>query len=296
MSLWIAATLFASLVQTCRFMLQRQIRASGLSTAAATEARFVWGAPLAALGVWIYTGVTDQGLPALDAGFWPYALWGGISQILATLCVVALFAERHFAVGIAFKKTETLQAVFVGLLILGEGVSLAGFAAIGLGFAGVLLLSNAKGGSLQVWNRATALGVSSGLLFAFSAVGYRGATLAVMSDDPVLRAGFTLALVATSQALMLGVWMLWRERDQLWAVLVSWRVTSLVGLTSALGSFGWFLAFTLQSAAYVKALGQIELIFSVLVSWVVFSEKLSGRELCGAALVGASVVALVLVA
>lgn len=295
MSLWIAATLFASLVQTLRFMLQRQIKASGLSTAAATQSRFVWAAPLAAIGVGIYARSTGQALPSVPLAFWPYALIGGIGQILATMCVVALFAHRNFAVGITFKKTEVMQTVLVALILLGEGVTLFGFLAIFIGFAGVILLSKPPQGGLSIWNRATALGLASGLFFAFAGVGYRGATLAIDSPDPLMRAGLALALVTASQAIMLGAWMMWRERDHLRAIFTRWRVTLLVGITSALGSMGWFTAFTLQNAAYVNALGQVELIFSFLVSRLVFKERASARELAGAGLIGASVVVLVLV-
>lgn len=276
-------------------MLQRQIKASGLSTAAATQSRFVWAAPLAAIGVVLYAANTGQSLPAVPLSFWPYALIGGIGQILATMCVVALFAHRNFAVGITFKKTEVMQTVLVALILLGEGVTLFGFLAIFIGFAGVILLSKPTEGGVSIWNRATALGLASGLFFAFAGVGYRGATLAIDSPDPLMRAGLALALVTASQAIMLGAWMLWRERDQLRAIFARWRVTLLVGVTSALGSMGWFTAFTLQNAAYVNALGQVELIFSFLVSRLVFKERASARELAGAGLIGVSVVVLVLV-
>ena len=294
MPLWIFATLFASCVQTLRFMFQRHIKRAGLSTAAATQARFVWGAPIAAFGVLMYIHTTQQNFPVIPVHFWPYALWGGVSQILATMCVVALFSHRHFAIGITLKKTEALMTVFVGFAILGESVSPLGFGAIALGFIGLILLSKPPQGAYVFWSRAMALGLASGLLFAFSSVGYRAATLEIASEDPFLRAGITLTLVASSQALLLGAWMLWAERAQLWGIFHRWPLTALVGLTSALGSFGWFLAFTLQTAAYVKALGQVELIFSCLVSWIVFSERLTKRELVGVALIGSSMVGLVL--
>ena len=294
MSLWIFATIGASFVQALRFMLQKQIRSAGLSTAGATQARFVWGAPIAAAFVFIYAQIKGVGLPHVPVEFWVPALWGGISQILATLCVVTLFTHRNFAVGIAFKKTEVIQAALVGFLVLGEAVSPLGGLAMLVGFVGMVILSKPPDGGLVLWNRATALGLASGVFFAFSAVGYRAATLTVPSDDPILRAGVTLALVASMQAIILGAWMLAKEADQLREVFIRWRVTALVGLTSALGSFGWFLAFTLQTAAYVKALGQIELIFSFLISWLVFRERSGGREILGAGLIALSVVILVL--
>ncbi len=59
------------------------------------------------------------------------------------------------------------------------------------------------------------------------------------------------------------------------------------------GSFCWFSAFTLQNAAYVNTLGQVELLFSLAASVLFFKEKISGRELLGIAVLLASIVLLV---
>ncbi|MGY3439315.1 MULTISPECIES: EamA family transporter [unclassified Marinovum] len=299
MELWILVTLFAAFIQTLRFMLQKHLSTVTLSAGGATFARFVYSAPLVAIGVALYLWISGQGVPEVPARFWPYAIAGGVSQILATVCVVMIFKSRNFAVGITFKKTEVIQAVMVGMLVLGEGVSPLGFAAILLGLAGVLVLSGAPdtGFSLRgMWNRATGLGLTSGLLFAISGVTYRGATLAIASDNPLLRAGLALALVTAMQTVAMLVWLSLREPGEVSRVLGAWRVAALVGATSMLGSFCWFTAFTLQNAAYVKALGQVELIFSIFVTVFVFREAISRREMFGITLLTGSILGLVLLA
>ena len=65
-----------------------------------------------------------------------------------------------------------------------------------------------------------------------------------------------------------------------------------MGLTSLGGSFCWFWAFTLQNAAYVKALGQVELLLSILASLLFFKEKISLREVAGMGLLVLSILAL----
>lgn len=298
MELWIPVTLAAALFQTARFMLQKSLVAVWLSTGGATFARFVYSAPLVAIMAAAYLGVTGTALPAFGGAFWPYALVGGATQILATMCVVALFRHRNFAVGITFKKTEVVQTALVGLVVLGEGVSTGGFAAIVIGLVGVLLLSDPPEATgpwhRRVMNRAAGLGLLSGLLFAFSGVCYRGATLEIASADPLMRALLTLACVTMVQMLALGAWLAWREAGQIGAVLRAWRVAGLVGLTSMAGSLCWFTAFTLQNAAYVNALGQIELVFSFLAGALFFKERSSGRELGGIALLCLSILVLVL--
>jgi drug/metabolite transporter (DMT)-like permease len=54
-----------------------------------------------------------------------------------------------------------------------------------------------------------------------------------------------------------------------------------VGAVSALGSAGWFTAFTLQIAAYVRTLGLAELAFTLLISRYAFRERPSRAELFG---------------
>ena len=298
MEAWIPITIAAALAQTFRFMLQKQLKTTGLSTGGATFARFVYSAPLVAVLIAIYARSSGQVFPTMPDRFWLFAVSGGLAQILATMCVVALFSHRNFAVGITFKKTEVVMTAIAGFLILSETVAAAGAIAIGIGLIGVLLLSDPPGGQgkfhSRIFNRAAALGLASGAFFAISAVGYRGASLALSHGDTVLRAGTTLAIVTAMQTLALGIWLAWRERGQIMTVLRAWRVAGLVGVTSMIGSFCWFSAFTLQNAAYVNALGQIELIFSIAASALFFKEKISRRELAGMGLLVIGILVLVL--
>lgn len=300
MDAWIPITVLAALAQTARFGLQKQLKSTALSTGGATFARFVYSAPLVALGVWIYASVTAQTLPHISPVFWAYALSGGAAQILATMCVVTLFAHRNFAVGITFKKTEVVMAVLVGFVILGEGVTWLGFGAILIGLAGVLVLSDPPGASTLPWhkriiNKAAGLGLASGVLFACSGVGYRGASLSLEGGDVFLRATLTLACVTASQTIAMAIWLRLREAGEISRVAASWRTASLVGVFSMIGSAGWFIAFSLQTVAYVKALGQVELLFSLLVGAFIFKESIRPREVFGAALLITSVLVLVLV-
>ena len=298
MSLWILVTVAAAIFQTLRFMLQKSLSTVKLSASGATFARFAYSAPLIVALLAGYLLVSGRSLPPLTPTFWSYAVIGGLSQILATVCVVLLFKQRNFAVGITFKKTEVIQTALVGLIVLGEGVSWGGFAAILIGLMAVLLLSRTPGGTGGWWrhltNRASQLGLGSGVLFAFSAVSYRGASLELGDLEPVFRAGITLAAVTSLQMVSMALWLGWRDRAELRAVWATRHTGVFVGLTSMGGSFCWFLAFTLQNAAYVKALGQVELIFSMLASVLFFRETITARELTGIGLLGVSILTLVL--
>lgn len=295
--LWIIVTVLAAVFQTVRFMLQKVLATSTLSAAGATFSRFVYSAPFIAVLLFVYMRATEADLPSLDWRFWGFGLLGGTTQILATVCVVLLFKERNFAVGITFKKTEVIQTVLVGALLLGELVSWRGFGAIVLGLLGVLLLSggkDAKGLKLgDMKNRAVGLGLVAGILFAFSGVSYRGASLTLAVDDPLLRAGVTLMAVVAMQTLIMAVWLHFRERGEMGRVWRARHMAVWIGLTSMAGSLCWFTAFTLQNAAYVNALGQIELILSVFASTLFFREKISRREGIGIAILSVSILLLI---
>ena len=302
MELWIAATLAAAVFQTVRFALQKNLKSAGLSAVGATWARFLWAAPILSLAVFLYTQMTGTAFPTTSLVFWAYAIMGGGAQILATVCVVALFSLRNFAIGITFKKSEVLQTVLVGWVILGEGVSWAGFVALLLGLVALLVLSSPGGpeaegrtaGPLGVLSPSMLLGLTSGFFFALAGVGYRGATLA-LGDGPVgLRAAAALVLVTLLQAAAMFAWLMVRDRVQIARVLSAWRTGLAVGVTGLSGSFCWFVAFALQNAAYVYALGQVELLFSVAGGAVLFGERLTRREMAGIGLLAASLVVLVL--
>ncbi|MEM9968093.1 MAG: DMT family transporter [Pseudomonadota bacterium] len=295
---WVLATCAAAAFQTVRFMLQKQVSTGTLSASGATFARFVYALPFVAAGLIAHLNLTGQSLPTVQQGFWRFGFLGAVTQILATVCVILLFKERNFAVGITFKKTEMIQTVLVGWILLGESVSAGGFGAISVGIIGLLLLSRAP--DARQWrlrdlgNKAAGLGLASGILFAFSAVSYRGASLAVPAEDAILRAAVTLAAVVSLQTLIMIVWLALFERGEITAVWRARRVAIWIGITSMAGSLCWFIAFTLQNAAYVKALGQIELVLSIAAATLFFREKITGREVLGMAVLMASILILVL--
>ncbi|MBD3677626.1 MAG: DMT family transporter [Rhodobacteraceae bacterium] len=293
MELWVFITFAAAAIQTVRLMLQKRLKGAGLSTGGATFSRFLFAAPLAIGLAAVLTW--DTGLPEMSPTFWIWALAGGLMQILGTFCTVALFSERNFGVGIAFTKTETVQVVVFSMIFLGEAVAPLGLAAILLGMAGVVLLSlPPKGLRGGLFNKAMALGLLAGAGFGLSAIGYRAAAVTLGDMHFVARATVTLAAVTSLQTIVMTLWLRVREPGQLTLVAQSWKATAPVGLTGMLGSLGWFTAFTLQNAAYVRALGQVELVFGFIASVLFFRERVTARELAGAILLMVSLPILIL--
>ena len=86
--------------------------------------------------------------------------------------------------------------------------------------------------------------------------------------------------------------MVFRSAHQFPVVATQWRLSLFIGLTSALGSIGWFVAMTLERATYVKALGQIEFLLALAISVFFFKERTTRLELFGMSLVASGIVLL----
>ncbi|MCH9054093.1 MAG: EamA family transporter, partial [Proteobacteria bacterium] len=142
--------------------------------------------------------------------------------------------------------------------------------------------------------KPTLIGLASGAFLGGSVVFFRGAALALDYDGFVMAAAFTLAVSVVIQTVIMGVFLAFREPATLKDVITHWRPSLAVGIAGVLASIGWFTAFTIQNAAYVRALGQIELVFTFAVSVFIFHERTSRVEVLGIGLVVAGILILVL--
>jgi len=298
MELWIPITIMAAFMQNARSALQKHLKAS-LTTSGATFSRFVFAAPLAFLYVIGLVGIAGYEPPTPNAAFMTFAVIGGLSQIGATALLVSIFSARNFAVGTTFAKTETVQAAIFGLVLLGDSITGGALFGIVVSLVGVILISmrpasgNGRSRMASLLDRSALVGIASGALFGVSAVSYRAASLGLADGDFVIRAAVTLAVVTAFQTLVMAVYMRLREPGQILAVMASWRVSGLVGLTGMLASTCWFTAMTLENAAHVRAVGQIELVFTFIASHVIFRERSSRREVVGIVLVTLGVLVLI---
>ncbi len=297
--LWIPLTIADAFFQNLRSALQKHLK-SRLSTAGATYVRFLYAWPFAVIYVWGLAKFGGFEVPDITAEFLIYCLLGGLAQITFTFLLIWLFSFRNFAVGTTYTKTETVQVAILGLLILGDTLNFAAAIAIAVSLIGVIALTVAKTKvtvkSLftSLLEKPTLIGLASGAFLGASVVLYRGGTLSLGGDGFIMQAAFTLAVSVVMQTVMMGAYLAVKERDQLKAVIVHWRPSLMVGVAGVLASIFWFSAFTLQNAAYVRALGQIELIFTMIASVVFFRERLSRQEIAGMVLVAGGIMILVL--
>jgi drug/metabolite transporter (DMT)-like permease len=200
--------------------------------------------------------------------------------------------ERSFVVTIAYIKTEPIQVAIFGLIFLGDAVSVPMMAAIIVATAGVIAMSTKPGGMVGGL-RPTLIGLASGGMFALSAIGFRGAILSLHLPNFVMAATFTLVIGLAMQAVVLSAYLWLRSAAVLTAIMRSWKPSLFAGFMGALASQFWFLAFALATAASVRTLALIEVLFAQLVARFAFGQKTSLREAIGMLLVVAGVALLI---
>lgn len=277
-------------MQNLRSALQKQLQGK-LGTRGASFVRFGYGFPIAVLYMMCLHFLVGYAFPALNWSFAFWAIVGGVAQIFATMMLVHLFSLRNFAVGTAYSKTEPVQAAIFGFVLLGEKLTIGAIGAIVVGVVGVMLISIARmplswrNMLTALVSRTALLGIASGGVFGISAVAYRSASLSLDGPNSIMQAAVSLACVTTFQTIFMLVWMLWKDKSEIGQVLRSWRSSSLVGFAGVAGSAGWFTAMTLQQVAYVRALGQIELVFTFMASYFLFKERVNRVEVAGCLLI-----------
>ena len=288
--LWIPATLAAAAAQTARNATQRRLTET-LGTVGATQVRFLYGLPFAALFLLIVLAVSGEPLPGPGSGFFGFIVMGAVTQILATALMLAAMRERSFSVVTATTKTEPVHIAVFGLVVLGDPLTPLMALAIVVATAGVILASLKSGLSelTRAGARPILMGVVAGAFFGLAATGFRGAILSLDSGSFVVRASTTLVCGLALQTAILVAWLVSFNRPALVGSLREWRSSLFAGFLGALASQFWFIGFALTAAANVRTLALVEVLMAQAVSHRLLAEGTTGRELLGIALIVAGV-------
>lgn len=295
--MWILITLAAATFQIVRTSRQHELRAM-LSTAAAGFVRYAYGAPLAVLLSVVVFGALGRDLPDVPTQFWPTIAAAAVAQIVGTLALLASFKLRDFAVGTVYSKSEVLIVAALGLIGVGTGLEPFGWIGAVLVTAGVAWL--ASNGSLpsllrRAGDPAALKGLLAGAGFAGAAIGIRAASRELTGAPSFDRALFTLTILLLIQTTMNLAWFAATDPREITATVRAWRPARWVGVFSLLGSIGWAWAFTLESAAKVRTLGQVELIIAFAIAHVTLGERHTRTDYLASATVLAGVVVVTVV-
>jgi drug/metabolite transporter (DMT)-like permease len=298
--LWIIISMFAALMQAVRTAAQKTLnqRMSNLGT---TYVRSVFGLPVMLLFLWYVESRWGGGPPAMKFDYLALTFLGAAAQIFATMALIYMFKLRNFAIGTMLTKVDILMTAVIGALLFSESLSGTGILALIVVVTGVLLmtvgrmgskaLAEAEGGFAEVvFGKPTQVALLCALLFTFSYLFLREATLVMEAQRGAVpegvggsfwRGAWTVVVATVMQIVVVGAW-LWRTEPAVFAQMgPNARIATFIGCTSAVGSIGWYTAFAMQNASYVRAVGQIEVVFTLLIAWFYFKERLTPLELIG---------------
>lgn len=292
--LWIPITVGAAIMQIMRTALQKDLKRH-ISDMAVVWVRYAYALPFALLYVLTFS-FWGHSLPAFNGPFVAYVLAGSLAQLGATAMLVRLFSYRNFAVSIMLSRTDALLAAAFGFALFGDRFSPLGILAVGLGLGGLILTligkqRIAKGDMLGAFKYGSAwLGIGSGALFAITSLTIREAINQVPAAHPFFAAALVLLAMIVVQALVAFFYLLSYEYSQFAKVYRVNRRSLAVGITSLLGSIGWYSAFALTHPAYVKTLAQIELPMAIAIGALFFGEKITRVEFWGILFIAMAVI------
>lgn len=292
---WIYFTLLAATMQAVRTAGQKQL-STKLNSMATTAVRYVYALPFAWSYLWWMLEFREVAVPILNNQFLYYALIACITQIIGTACLVAAFRYKNFAVATSLAKTEAIQVAIVGALLFATPLSIMGWFSVIVGVIGVFFVSKIKFSLREALAGSDAMsglafGLLAGLGLAITTLLIRESSLA-LHTDLMVSAAITLVFMITVQSIISVAYVYIQDKKQLKLMLTHWRLCLFVGVTSVLGSIGWFTGASMQTAAYVKALGQVEFFITLALTYRLFKEKITPIEYIGMLLIILSVVIL----
>ena len=284
---WIFFTLLAAFMQTWRNALQSKL-SKDVDTSGVTLARFLFATPIAAAYLIVLYQLEPTALPDFTAMFWLYVGLASVLQIAATALMVVLFKQKNFAVGAGLAKSEALVAGVLGTAFFGSQLTLLGWGGIVVGTLSIFVLS----GLLQKGNfsiKTVLIGLACGTCFALTSLFVREAAHALPIAFP-FSAAWVLFWVLLIQTLVLSIYIAMSSPQVFGQLRQRSKLTLATSFTSCIGSIGWFSAMALQHVAYVKTLGQIEVLFTILLSVFWLKQPVKRNEIIGLTLISVAAV------
>ena len=213
-----------------------------------------------------------------------YVISGSLAQIFFTFVLLYSFQFSNFIVGTTLSKTEVVQISILETLLFQDHFNNLTILGIVISTIGVIIFSTKDKQVLinNLISKSTVIGLFCGFLLALSVVCYRGATLhlEVLSNN-FDKALSTLFLAVVFQSIIMTIYIFIFEKEQFKKMYEHKQQCLLAGLSGFLATISWFYAFTIMQAAIVRAVGQVELLFSYIASRYYFKEKIKIEEIIG---------------
>ncbi|MEZ9157775.1 multidrug transporter [Vibrio lentus] len=273
---WIAFTLLAAFSQSWRNAFQSKL-AGTMSVAGVTLARFIWAGPIALIYLYSLYQWQPVSTPSFSGEFIFYIVAAAIMQILATGLMVMLFKLENYAIGAGLAKCEAPVSAVLSVLFFGTALTITGWVGVLIGTLGVLIMSSSSGWR-SLSPKVFLLGMACSTAFALTSLWVREASLSIGLPFPH-SAAWVLFLVISLQTVIICTYLFFRERDTLRQIFTKSKLVVMTSLASVIGSLGWFSAMSLQAVPYVKTLGQVEVVFMVLISYFWLGQSIARKDI-----------------
>ena len=281
---WIIFTFFGAFFQNLRSSLQKKLN-KDLSLIASSYVRFVFALPFATILFFSYfQNFSIISVILSNSNFIIYTFFGSVLQIMFTFSLLYLFRFSNFVVGTSLSKTEVIQVAIFEYIVLSDKLNAAGVIGIIIATTGVIIMTIKDFNFFvkNLFSKTTLVGLITGLFLGLSVVYFRAAALSLENiASNFEKALSTLFFGLLIQTFILTIYLLIFEKSEFKKLYNNKFTSCLAGLSGFLATLSWFYAFTLIQSSFVRALGQIEILFSFVSSKYLFKEKLSKIELFG---------------
>ena len=290
--MWFSLSLLSGLFQVLRNMAMKRL-GHALDETINVWGRFTFLLPFAGAGVLLQpyllpftgAGVLEKGLPPLGGGFWLLALAFGVSQNGATLSLSKALKASDISLVTALWKISLVFLVVWGYLALGEQPSPVGLAGVLVSMVGVYLL-NVQKARVSIWAPLLSLVQDSGQRWTVLAgIGYAFSVLIIkkmaLLSDPI----FTVFIGYVFCSALVTPYAIYRSGAHFRQVGAYWKSFVSMGLFGTLATWFGTTAYTLTLSSYVEAVKQVEVIFALVIGYVIFNEGARVRVIWAGSLV-----------
>jgi len=281
---WIVTSVLGAFFQNARSSIQKKLNTE-MSLMASTYVRFAFSLPILFVVFFIYFGNFNYFIISVqNSNFITYVILASILQISFTLLFLYLLKFTNFLVGTALSKTEVIQIAFFEFIILKDFLNFYALLGIMISTIGVIIFStkDLKNIINGFFSKSTVVGLLCGTLLALSVVFYRGSMeFLEFSNKNFDRALLTLFAATIIQTSLITFYLLLFEITEFKKIKSNIKLSSLAGFFGFSATISWFYSFSLVQAALVRAVGQIELLFSYISSRFMFKEKIRIIEIFG---------------
>jgi drug/metabolite transporter (DMT)-like permease len=284
---WVFFTLSAVVLQTFRNALQSKLSAN-MSTSGVTLARFLFAPPIALIYLVLLYTFSHQAIPEFPLKFVFLVVLAAVMQISATSLMVILFKQKNFSVGAGLAKSEALVAAVLGTIFFGSQLSAFGWVGIVVGATAIFVLSGGgRKGQLSV--KTVIIGLACGTCFALTSLFVRDASHLLNVPFPH-SAAWVLLWVLCIQTTLLVSYIAVKHKSTFVALKNNAKMTLATSIISCFGTICWFSAVSLHHVAYVKTLGQVEVLLTMLLATFWLKNKVQKHEIIGLLLIAAAAV------